>query len=214
MKKVRLVFLFLLTSLVSPAQNIVSLGTLPANPTATDTIKMVSHLQFSSGGCDLQSATCMINGNAVNVMVKHCTGLLTFICDAFDTVTIGVLPTGTYQLQLDAQQWLYDFSGNCSTYSGTSQQVTSFTVAPATNVQRPDNTSLSLNWRPEIGKLSVDGVYTTAVLTLYQPQGSVLFNEEIYPGKNIPMDGAENKLLLYSIQFKDGTKRTGKLFLN
>ena len=196
------------------AQNIVSCSTLPLNPIATDTIRLAIHLQFNSGGCDLQSYSTNINGNSIDLTLKHCTGLLTYICDAYDTINIGMLNTGLYQLNLDVQQWSYDFNGNCVNYIGNTQQSYSFNVGPAAQVLSPVRPPLSLTWSAASKQLSATGDFHCMELLLSDINGKTVFHGKISPGIVNLTSTPASDVLLYQLSDENGKEFKGKITLN
>ena len=79
---------------------ITSIEVIPAMPTIADSVYLVGHFQFTSGGCDKQFFTASLLGNHVVASAQHCTGMLTYICDVSDTLNLGILPFGTYTVDL------------------------------------------------------------------------------------------------------------------
>ena len=102
MKSLFFVFVFSsLIVLVGRTQGtITSIEVIPAMPTIADSVYLVGHFQFTSGGCDKQFFTASLVGNHVVASAQHCTGMLTYICDVSDTLNLGILPFGTYTVDL------------------------------------------------------------------------------------------------------------------
>ena len=81
---------------------ILQLGIIPEKPTINDSIKVVCHSRFSSGGCDMTKYTVDIDGwydpsgtrGGIHVNAYHEVGMLTYICESIDTIPIGKLNAG------------------------------------------------------------------------------------------------------------------------
>lgn len=89
---------FLTINAQSQIPAIDSLRIIPANPTAADNVKIISNTTFPSGGCPLTSSYVNIMGTTITVSVSHTLGFLQYICISKDTLTIGILNAGTYEL--------------------------------------------------------------------------------------------------------------------
>ncbi|MBL4704786.1 MAG: T9SS type A sorting domain-containing protein [Flavobacteriales bacterium] len=99
--KLTLTIAFLFSSLIYSAQGtITSIETYPSSPTTTDSVYLIAHLSFTAGDCDKQSFSASVIGNNVVASAHHCIGMLTVICDISDTTNLGLLPAGTYNVDL------------------------------------------------------------------------------------------------------------------
>lgn len=78
------------------AQQINSLTIIPANPTTTDTIKVISSTGFSSMSCNLTGSSVSVSSDSVIISATHTQGMLPATCTSVDTLTIGRLSAGTY----------------------------------------------------------------------------------------------------------------------
>jgi len=97
MKTLYTLILALLITPLSYGQNqILNLELIPANPTSSDSVKVVAHLSFSSGSCELDTKDVIQTGTTFAANSHHCLGLATYICEAKDTFSLGVLPDDTY----------------------------------------------------------------------------------------------------------------------
>ncbi len=70
----------------------------PSNPQIGDTITVYVDLTFSSGDCDLDTATVQVTDSTVYVSVFHCPGALAVICDITDTVEFVLDSAWNYEL--------------------------------------------------------------------------------------------------------------------
>lgn len=108
------------------AQVINSLNIIPSQPTENDVVEVVAHTYFPYSGCPMISSSVNISGNSIDVVALHSMGMLTTICSSIDTLTIGMLSPGSYQLiyHLGDQGWtvIYD------------TDTINFTVQPVTGI--------------------------------------------------------------------------------
>ncbi len=79
---------------------ITNIEILPVAPTTNDSVYLVGHFSFSSGGCEKQFFNASSSGTDVTAAAQYCLGALTVICDASDTVNLGILPAGNYNVDL------------------------------------------------------------------------------------------------------------------
>ena len=214
MKQLLIFCLIIFNSMTTIAQNIVSCSTIPQNPNVNDSISIAVHIQFNSGGCALQSYSTSINGNSIDLTLKHCTGLLTYICDAYDTIYIGMLNSGPYQLNLDVQQWSYDFNGNCVNYIGNTQQPFNFNVDPATQLLTPALQPFTLQWSTTTKQMIATGDFQRMKLLLTDLKGSILFHEIISPGTVKLASTPASGILFYLLYDENGNKFKGKITVN
>jgi hypothetical protein len=92
--------LFLTVSIYSQGGSISSIEVIPPYPTTADSVYLVGHFQFTSGGCEKQFFLASVVGSNVIASAQHCTGMLAMICDISDTVNLGLLSAGSYAIDL------------------------------------------------------------------------------------------------------------------
>jgi hypothetical protein len=102
MKKV-LFILCLLTSKLLFAQfgQVTSVQIIPANPTDADQIKAVVEVMLGSSPCTLDNSVSNINGNTIQLSNYYCEGMLAMICNRTDTINLGTLAAGLYNLEVN-----------------------------------------------------------------------------------------------------------------
>ncbi|TVQ77058.1 MAG: T9SS C-terminal target domain-containing protein [Flavobacteriales bacterium] len=76
---------------------------LPANPAATDTVRVVMNVTTPSQGSFI-GATHSTSGMQISVSACYFSGMLPALQNYVDTLTLGVLPVGTYTLHFTARQ--------------------------------------------------------------------------------------------------------------
>ena len=95
-----LLLLFCFSSgLFAQLPQIQSLFIIPANPTTFGTVKVVAQTVFSSGDCSLTNSSFSNSNGEIDVYATHTLGMLTYICSSTDTLTIGKLESGNYNLR-------------------------------------------------------------------------------------------------------------------
>ncbi|MDF3029158.1 MAG: hypothetical protein K0S23_3465 [Fluviicola sp.] len=75
-----------------------SLILIPENPNTGDEIKLICYSTFPTGGCDMQNSSVTIQGDQITVSMEHEPGMLTYICHNVDTISLGDLNPGDYEL--------------------------------------------------------------------------------------------------------------------
>ena len=98
MKKLLLFSAILLLSVQSFGQGFQYVGISPTQPTESDTVSVIGSYIFTSGPCDLVNQNFTMSGNNITTNHYHCPGMLTVICPGIDTLPIGVLSAGTYNV--------------------------------------------------------------------------------------------------------------------
>jgi hypothetical protein len=99
MKKIFLLLLALsFTINSSRAQSILSFSINPPHPTPTDTITIIADCMFPSGTCDGTATVTQTSGNIIHADAFHCMGMLTVICNDYDTIVIPPMIVGQYSL--------------------------------------------------------------------------------------------------------------------
>lgn len=78
-----------------------SLKMIPNNPTIADEIKIVCYTTFSSGSCDMQNHYVTVQGNQITLNLEYSPGAATYICNDVDTVSLGNLDAGDYELDVN-----------------------------------------------------------------------------------------------------------------
>lgn len=88
--------IFLSLANMANAQSITSFNITPANPTSTDTIRIIIECTFPNGSCEGSVTGTIQTGNTIYADAMHCMGMLTVICTDFDTVIIPPQSVGQY----------------------------------------------------------------------------------------------------------------------
>jgi|GEM_PF-2971068 len=78
-----------------------SLRMIPENPTIADEIKIVCYATFPSGSCDLGNHFVIVQGNQITLNLEYSPGAATYICSDVDTVSLGNLDAGDYELDVN-----------------------------------------------------------------------------------------------------------------
>lgn len=143
------------SGLFAQLPNIQNLFIIPSNPTTHDTVKVVAETVFPSGGCELTWSTYGILNGTIDVYAQHTLGMATYICTSIDTLTLGTLESGNYNLLYHLSCMPYPPNSDLDsiyftvqTYTGweTKKPQPSFTLYPnpshnIVNIQLPDNTN-------------------------------------------------------------------------
>lgn len=201
--------LALLTSIALHGQHLQQLSISPANPTSADSVHVIGDLMFFSGGCDLESSNTSVNGNQIDVTVRHCPGLLAFICYITDTVTLPPLPAGNYSLNFNVLVGTFDFNtGGCTSYSNGGQQTLAFTVSGTNNIPSVLAPAPHLYFDDDRKAIVLSG-NQKARIRIMDITGRTLFDRTASPGE-LPVT-ANTGLLIYSLQLPDGSVKSGRI---
>ena len=94
-------FLLLTTTIYGQGGYIDSLKLIPTNPTANDEVFIVCYASFPSSNCELFFTTDTINGNNIDLTLYYNVGAAQTPCESIDTISLGILSEGQYQLTCD-----------------------------------------------------------------------------------------------------------------
>jgi len=83
---------------INNSRTIDSLKIIPNNPTTNDTVKVISYTMHPNSDCSLTNSSVSITNDTITVNASYTLGMLPTICNSIDTLTIGVLNAGTYEL--------------------------------------------------------------------------------------------------------------------
>lgn len=103
MKKRKQLFTFLLMfsawNVIGQIPAIDSMKIIPENPTENDEVKVIVYATFSSGDCLLENHTIDLQNGIITMNLIYTVGMATYICHSTDTLSIGTLSAGDYELQ-------------------------------------------------------------------------------------------------------------------
>jgi len=99
MKRQVLLFLFLLI-LCGAKSQIQELAIIPEDPiTPNDNVSVIAYTVHANSDCPIVSSQITQFEDTIYVYVQHEMGLLTAICNAVDTTSLGTYAPGTYTLE-------------------------------------------------------------------------------------------------------------------
>lgn len=166
------------------SQSLFSQGTIlgftvsPASPSTSDFVRVFTHLQFSSMGCDVDNQGHTTAAGTTDAYAHHCLGMLSAICDHTDTFNLGYLPAGPHLFRLTLS-------------SGFGGPPCSPGIVP------DDNDTISFNVLPTVG---IDEINGTSSLQIFPNP----FSTETLIRLNSPL--ASGELFLYDIIGKEVRK--------
>lgn len=209
-----LLFTFFLSS-NSKAQTIDSLKIIPTNPTTADTIKVIIYTFYSTSPCGLDTIAFDTIGNQILVSATAQLFDGAAPCYSIDTLTIGLLNAGDYELicdlSTDTPQTIYD------------TDTIYFTVQLANGLQLIDNPDQRIkiypnpanNWltvsvkKSILGKIKIEAFDLASKLVLVDNQP--LQNEFLQVNVSSIIN---NGIYLFKLTFPDGTNDVFKVSVN
>lgn len=210
MKKIFTLFLILF-SLTSNAQTILNTTIDPSSPTDNDQIKLYAELAFPSAACNLENISIVKNGNAIFVSLFHCSGMLTVICNITDTVAIGQLTAGTYDLETQLFYGSQNLSGICANYTQVEQTTTMFIVSTQTGIK--ENAKSTPVISIQSSKLIVANLTTQYDMNVYDVAGKLIATKKVSATDNEMSLNVSGGYYFYELM-KDGKKEfAGKIFI-
>jgi hypothetical protein len=137
--------------------------------------------------------------------------MLTYICYITDSISLGNLPVGTYDVITQLFYGTQNISGNCTSYAQVDQKSTTIVVSSSTGIK--DILTSTPLVRIESKKLIVSNLYSQYVMELYDGTGKIVTAKK--------MSATDNELLLnvspgfyfYSLSREGKKEFTGKIFV-
>ncbi len=121
-------------------ETIDSLKIIPNNPTTLDTVKVIGYTFHPYSDCPLTSSSVNINNDTITVNVSHTLGIMPTTCNSIDTLTIGVLNAGTYELT-------YHLADTAPPTTYDIDTIT-FTIQQPSGLQPPDHSEQEIEVYP------------------------------------------------------------------
>jgi hypothetical protein len=75
-----------------------SLKIIPHDPTTNDSVKVICYATFPSGPCNLIYHNINIQSHGIGLLLQYDVGAATYICSGIDTITLGKLNSGNYEM--------------------------------------------------------------------------------------------------------------------
>ena len=209
MKKLLLFSAILLLSVQSFGQGFQYVGISPTQPTESDTVSVIGSYIFTSGPCDLVNQNFTMSGNNITTNHYHCPGMLTVICPGIDTLPIGVLSAGTYNVTANLFQGTFDSIGNCAEFIKIDSTDFVFIVSVGTGIDQilKANPTVFLNKET----ISISNLYSTYEFVLYDVRGKQIISRNVSSTENNFSISVEPGVYFYSLRKEGKQEFTGKL---
>lgn len=186
-----------------------SLAIIPENPVAGDEVKVVIYATFPSGSCNLTNHTVDIQNGIIVLDLFYTVGAATYICHSTDTVTIGYLEKGTYQLETN----LYVNTGMNGEQTLEDTKTTAISVSQQLAVMTPSaDSGISIYPNPFYDELSIvtDLVIDNAAIFSVIGEKTILC-ENCQPGKVLDLSNLRNGTYFFTVTDKDGNSYSHKI---
>jgi hypothetical protein len=135
-----LLIFFLTGNLKAQPPTIDSLKIIPANPTANDIVKIIAFTSWYINPCTLTSYSLNDTNNQITVIAIHSGAGIFMPCSSIDTLTIGVLNAGNYELTYNLADTFWTVIYDIDTII--------FTVQQASGLQQIDNSDQRIKVYP------------------------------------------------------------------
>lgn len=186
-----------------------SLKLIPENPNVSDEIKLICYSTFAYGGCDLQNHSVTFQGNQITVNLEYEPGFLAYICHSVDTISLGNLNTGNYQLYANLIILPMDETADTDTLS--------FSVDSPLNIgENPSAGSLIVYPNPfyQEFQIKTDAMIETVEIHSVSGQKITLKESTVSPNKTIHLPDLENGVYLLIATDSKGNKYTKRIIKN
>jgi len=195
------------------AQVVNKLTISPSNPTANDTIIVISDLSYF-GNCQfgLVFKQDWLAGTTINIIPTYCGYGYTTLCNSIDTFKVGPFPNGNYSISIEYHQ-----GGICpaSDFDEIIAQVDTFVYVSGTtniaNLQHKELNSLITAYpNPSDGLLTIK--FGSSIqkdqLNIYNSIGVLVREFEVK--ESIQINISELPIGLYFIRLKNNQQQTQK----
>lgn len=202
--KFRFILLILITQLsIKSNAKIDSLAIIPQNPTLIDTVKVVVYITWGNTGCNISDSIVTKNNSKINVTGFHSEFGFSAVTSCVDTITIGKLNGGIYEL-------IYHANSDYYTDITYATDTINFSVLPLP----PDTTTNDTLWVNEnkienikINPNPVNTVLTVKVdktyqINLYDSFGKLIYCSEIDESTHL-INTAKYKNGIYHIMLQN-----------
>ncbi|MBK7431054.1 MAG: T9SS type A sorting domain-containing protein [Bacteroidetes bacterium] len=212
MKKLLLFSAIFILSQQSFGQGFQYVGVSPNPPTDTDTVSVIGSYVFTSGPCAVVNQNFTMTGNNIITNHYHCPGMLTVMCPGIDTLPIGVLAVGTYNVTANLFQGTYDSLGNCSEFLKIDSADFQFTVSLGTGVDLITKAKPIVFLNKE--NIRISNLTNEFQFVLYDVSGKEIISKKVSSTENIFSISVEAGVYFYSLQSNGRQEYTGKLVVN
>ncbi len=175
MKKNFTLLTFLCFSIICKAQFINGFTLIPANPSASDNIKLIANMSFPSGPCNDHQQFISFNGNVISASAIHCLGMLTVICNYSDTFSLGQLPVGNYRFDFNVNAGSGPSPCSPGIVPGPSDSL-NFTVTQPSSLPEVNPEVIRIQYHPLSKKINIQFAHAvnSGNVRLYNATGQVL----------------------------------------
>lgn len=213
MKKIALSICFSLAFLLTEAQQptVATPTIIPQNPTAASIIKVVVKVSTPNSLVVVDPNSNLVNGQQIKIKGCYSPGMLPFAQSYIDTLMIGQLPAGNYQIMQKA--YLSSTQQHCTPID-SNQVILSLTVSSGTvstgisQTEDPLDGTFYVYPNPSISSLFISGTSSEAEASIFSTTGA-LINKEILNKNSIDIQNLTAGLYFITITDK-GKSHTQK----
>ncbi len=210
MKKFTLFFALVLSNIIASAQfNILSVTTYPVQPNDADTTYLIVSLAFPSGDCELDHI--QVGSPDPEVFLYHCLGMLTVICYQTDTVNLGILPAGPYQIPIHVLSGNQAGPGVCANFIETEVSTHLLTVDLANKINELKNDQPLIHYNPLSHSFMLKNISLSADMSVFDSVGRLVFSGQILNGSVTLASALSKGVYFYSITTPEQKIFSGKL---
>jgi hypothetical protein len=204
--KVKLFALFFIlgTFILQAQQPYVATATLiPPNPTSTSILKLVSKITTANQSIIVDQNFLTVAGSAIKTRACYWQGMAPATQTYIDTLVIGQLPVGNYQIIQKA--YLSGAQQHCTNPIDSNSAISTFSVnAPSTTDIREKilNKKVNIYPNPSSGGVFINGVSGAAEVSVFSING-ILMMKALINNKPLELHNLPNGLYLILISDKD-----------
>lgn len=173
-----------------------SLRIIPQDPSINDSVKVICYATFPSGPCNLMYHNINIQSHGIGLLLQYDVGAATYICSSIDTLTLGELNSGNYELIAAL---------NIIPLSSISDYDTVyFSVKDASSlITYNTDTKIELFPNPATDMLSLNALLKNGEVQIINSQGKIVTNKNTLNGFTHRFDIANLKAGLYLLRIFD-----------
>ncbi len=187
-----------------------SLKIIPKNPTANDSVKIISYTTFASGSCSLDSSSINLTGNTISVSAWNRKGIMNYVCNSTDTLTIGKLGSGDYELHYNLIDTYFKTSYDIDTIA--------FTVLLHSDVEHTENLNTKIEFYPNPATDNITVSSNNSIIQnieLFDLTGNCLFQNCVVKNKSFSFYAGDFPPGIYILKVETAKEKVArKIIIN
>lgn len=179
---------------------------VPANPSDSDAVWVVSNNYHPYSPCDLDTAIVAISGSFIGVDALHNSGLSPTTCNSVDSVYLGVFQDGSYQMQFT----IFDNTGQIPFDS----EIINFQIGDPSDISEFTNRTFQIFPNPGLDFVQVKGVVSPIDFRIISSKGNtVQLHQKLISDTQVDISHLSSGLYIVEFETEKGNLFREKLII-